>query len=264
MKVIAVANQKGGVGKTATACNLATLIGQKKETLLVDLDPQGHCAQALALDPSKLSPTIYEVLFGRADVADAIRRVRDKTSLLPSNRELAIGEVELRDSFRREERLNQVLETLQYDYVILDCPPNLGLLVVNALVAANLVIVPVSTPLAYRGTSDLFEIMAELKIAFNASWDIRALQTFYRQGVLESESLRERLEGDFGEKLFDSRINLNTDISVATSSGRPLLEFSRSSGYLDYRRLAEEVLHATEKFQAQRDARPTASTGSHR
>ena len=186
------------------------------------------------------------------------------TTLLPANRGLAIGEVELRDSFRREERLKEVLQTLHYDYVILDCPPNLGLLVVNALVAANLVIVPVSTPLAYRGTSDLFEIMSELKSAFNASWDIRALQTFYRQGVLESETLRERLAGDFGEKLFDSRINLNTDISVATSSGRPLLEFTRSSGYLDYRRLAEEVLHVTEGYQAERDSRPAASSGSHR
>jgi chromosome partitioning protein len=264
MKVIAIANQKGGVGKTATACNLATLVGQKKSTLLVDLDPQGHCAQALALDPSKLAPTVYEVLFGRAAASDAIRHLRDNASLLPSNRELAIGEVELRDSFRREERLKHALQGVQFDYVILDCPPNLGLLVVNALVAADLIIIPVSTPLAYRGTSDLFEIMAELKSAFCASWDIRALQTFYRQGVLESENLRERLAHDFGNKLFDSRINLNTDISVAMSSGRPLFEFTRSSGYLDYRRLAEEVLHATEDYQIERDFSSATSTRGHR
>ena len=123
MRVSAIANQKDGVANTATASNLATLLCQKKTTLRVDLDPQGHCAQTLTLDASKLSPTIYDVLFGRTDARDAIRRLRDNTLLLPANRELAIGEVELRDSFRRDERLKQVLETLRYDYVILDCPP---------------------------------------------------------------------------------------------------------------------------------------------
>lgn len=246
MKIIAVINQKGGVGKTATAVNVAGFLGIKRRTLLVDLDPQGHCAQAFALDASLLTPTVYDVLFGRAEASEAVRSLRQMISLLPANRELAIGEVELRDTYRREERLQQALATLEFDYVVIDCPPSLGLLAVNALVAARLIIVPVSSPLAYQGTNHLFEIMSGLKQAFNLNWDIRTLQTFYRQGVRESESLRERLKDDFGERLFDSRINLNTEISTAMSAGRPLLDYPRSSGYLDYKRLSEEVLHVTE------------------
>lgn len=214
--------------------------------MLVDLDPQGHCAQAFALDASLLTPTVYDVLFGRAEAAAAIRALREQTSLLPANRELAIGEIELRDAFRREERLAQALAGLEYDFAVVDCPPSLGLLAINALMAAQMVIVPVSSALAYKGTNDLFEVMADLKTAFNLDWDVRALQTFYRQSVRESESLHERLKEDFQDHLFRSRINLNTDISVAMSSGRPLVDFPRSSGYLDYRRLAEEVINVAE------------------
>lgn len=263
MKTIAIANQKGGVGKTATAVNLAAFLGIKKRTLLVDLDPQGHCAQAFALDASLLTPTVYDVLFARAKATEATRSLRDHTSLLPANRELAIGEIELRDAFRREERLRQALSGLEYDYAVIDCPPSLGLLAINALMAAQLVIVPISSALAYKGTNDLFEIMADLKIAFKLDWDVRALQTFYRQSVKESESLSERLKEDFGDHLFNSRINLNTDISVAMSSGRPLVDYPRSSGYLDYRRLAEEVTNAAERTQnsSAAESRRGARTG---
>lgn len=161
-----------------------------------------------------------------------------------------MGEVELRNVYRREEKLKITLEGLDYEYALIDCPPNLGLLTVNALMAADYVIVPISSSLALKEALELLDLMAGLSQAFSKRWKVLALQTFFRQGVKESENLRQRLTEEFDKHLLDAKINLNTDISVAMSAGRPLLDYQRSSGYLDYSRLAKEVVNATAETQA--------------
>lgn len=269
--IIAAVNQKGGTGKSATAINLAAFLGQKRKTLLVDMDPQGHCAESFALDGRLLEPTIAELLMEWPEsenrrqwsVRDAIRPVRNELSLIPANRVLAMAEIEIQTKVGREWYLHQVLSEIssEYEFIIVDCPPHMGVLVSNALVAADTLIVPISTITAYQSTTDLFEILDALQRLFGKTWNLKVLQTFYRANVGECENLRQALAERFQHLLLDTRINLNTDISKAMGAGRPITDYPQSSGYLDYKRLTEEVLRATE---AQRDAGSEIGTGGGR
>ncbi|MFY9225373.1 MAG: AAA family ATPase [Blastocatellia bacterium] len=252
--VIAIANQKGGVGKTTTAVNLACFLAHPQSmkktarVLIVDCDPQGHIARSFAIDSNSIEKTLYGALLGRCEPVEAIREVRANLDILPSNRELAIGEIELREVINRERRLRQMLSKLtNYDYIIIDCPPGLNLLTINALAAAQIVLIPVSTWLALTGIGDLAEVLAELVREFNLNVTIFAVQTFFRSGVRESESLRERLKSDFGTNLLNSTINLNTAISTATAEGRPIIDYPNTAGYVDYARLAKEVVSRVAK-----------------
>lgn len=259
MHTIALCTPKGGVAKSTTAINLAAFLARKRRVLLVDLDPQGHCAAGFALDGKLLEPTVADVLLeqikdapdaaavARAVLADATRTLRDSLSLLPANRNLALAEIELKETVRRDEQIRLMLDGLDYDYAILDCPPALSLLVINAVMAAETLVVPISTVTAWQSAQDLFEVLAKLRRAFGRTWDIRALQTFYRAGVKECEQLRAHLAEKFRERLLDTRINLNTDLSRAMGAGKPITDYPQSSGYLDHARLAEEILRVAEQ-----------------
>jgi chromosome partitioning protein len=162
--IIAVLNQKGGVGKTTTTINLAAYLAKSgKSVLICDLDPQGNTTSGLGVDKHQLDSTLYDVLFNRADAAKSIKEVNN-LYLLPSNAELAGAEVELVQTAHREQMLKNVLNKLDYDYVLIDCPPSLGLLTVNALTAAQEVLIPVQAEYyALEGLSQLLSVITKVR-----------------------------------------------------------------------------------------------------
>jgi len=248
MKVFAIANQKGGVGKTSVAVNLsATLAHYGQSVLLVDLDPQGNATTGSGIDKSGAEKTLYGVLLGEYSVVEARVRTEGGYDVLPANRELAGAEIELINIPQREFRLKQALQPVAGDYafVIIDCPPALNMLTVNALTAADSVIIPMQCEYyALEGLSDLVGTLRKVKANLNPHIEIEALvRTMYDPRSSLTNQVSDEIKSHFGDKVFNTVIPRNIRIAEAPSFGKPvILHDPVSKGALAHFAFARELL----------------------
>ena len=248
-RIVAVANQKGGVGKTTTAVNLATaLAAVGRQVLVIDIDPQGNASTCLGIEPSQRKVGAYNVLLDGVPLAHAVIATEiPNLGVVPSTMDLSGAELELIDVERREYRLRDALigATDHFDYILIDCPPALGILTINALTAANAVLVPLQCEfLALEGLSQLVRTIDRVKRAFNSSLEIQGIVlTMYDTRNKLSSLVADDVRAYFGDKVYQTVIPRNVRVSEAPSHGKPVLLYDYTcTGSHAYMHLAGEVL----------------------
>ena len=252
-KIISIANQKGGVGKTTTTINLSSLLAAaEKRTLLVDIDPQSNSSSGLSV--TNHNPSVYEVLIGTANINSVIiNTFMPFLDMLPSNINLVGAEIEMVDIENRENLLRKALTEVndKYDYILIDCPPSLGLLTLNSLTASNSVLIPVQCEyFALEGLGQLLNTINIVKKHYNKDLAIEGvLLTMFDTRLRLSHQVAEEVRKYFGDKVYNTVINRNVRISEAPSYGKPIILYDAiSSGAQNYMALASEVLEKNSDF----------------
>lgn len=248
-KIIAFANQKGGVGKSTSAINIAAALGLLgKKTLIVDLDPQGNTTSGVGINKKQIKTSSYDILISRSDTKSAIVKTKfENLDILPSNITLAGAEFELVDTSNREGRFKSAMDKVkdEYDYIIVDCPPSLGLLTLNALVASNGVVVPMLCEyFSLEGLTQLMITIREVKKRFNPSLDLAGiLITMYNGRLNLSAEVLHELKKYYSDKLFKTMIPRSVRLSEAPSYGEPIQYYDkRSKSSEAYNEVAKELI----------------------
>ena len=248
-RIIAIANQKGGVGKTTTAINLSSCLAEAGERVLtIDLDPQGNATSGLGLEKDELEETVYEMMLGDCELEECLQsEVQENLDVLPSDSNLSGAEIELLDVERKEYVLKQHLEKVkdQYDFILIDCPPSLSLLTINALVAADTVLVPIQCEYyALEGLSQVLRTVGLVRKKMNPSLELEGVVfTMYDARTNLSLEVVENVKNNLNEKIYKTIIPRNVRLAEAPSHGMPInLYDSKSTGAESYRLLAAEVI----------------------
>lgn len=254
-KVIAIANQKGGVGKTTTAINLAaSLAASEHPTLLVDIDPQANCTSGVGIESGSVEHSVYEVLIGKVDAGEAVTTTEMPfLDMIPSHIDLVGAEIEMIDEMQREKLLNKALSGIRrsYDFVVIDCPPSLGLLTLNSLTAADSVLIPVQAEyFALEGLGQLLNTIKIVRQHLNPDLEIEGvLMTMFDTRLRLSNQVAQEVRRYFGDRVFETIVKRNVRLSEAPSFGEPALLYEASStGAQNYMALASEVIEQNQNY----------------